>query len=475
MANPPEMLLIGGEVTAEASAACGVYRLTPRSANGRPVWRQVAPNESDRWIVLGDGHWFVLRLGKWEGSLRLRDVRCASPDRSLQAWEVHDVHGRWLSQPGLSCRSVSGGEAVLRDLLGHVDPLTPAAVVIKGGVKLTPEAASCCGWYALEPGLKINGRPMWSHAILADRVLAFDGASWQCQARADLGTPVGYLQLNDGSCAAPHLSRRSWRVPVPTWARNPSICCRAASACQLADSIRESEAAVRADMASHPPPDVLRLSVEQANDPYLNRCMGNYRLCPGLLINGRPAWRRHGDALFPASELSPASGASPDAGLFPSSELFLAYDCVGSWCVQLPGAAGAPVRLLHMRGGSGGGAGSSPLACAGRTWFYSGGGAGWEAIPGVRCEATPTLSLHAHAAALARRRSASPGGHPQVLAPVPEEGRQSLIRTETQATPEQNSAPPAQLHPAEPKGAPPKPPKPAPRRRRLTARALRAC
>jgi hypothetical protein len=456
----PEMLLIGGDVSDEASAACGAYRISPRRANGRPVWRQVEPGGTDRWVVLGTSHWFVLQLGTWEGSLRLADARCASPNRSLHGWEVHDACGQWVSQPGLWCRAATEGEAIRRDPLGHVEPLAPAAVLIEGGDKLAPEAASCCGWYTLEPGVQVNGRPAWSHAVLSDRVLAYDGSSWQCQARADRGSRIGYLQLPDASCAAPHLSRKSWRAPGQP--KITTITCRAASARQLSESLKADEAAMRAELESHPPPEVLCLSADPppvpAADPCVAHCVGNYRLCPGRFVNGRPTWRRHG-----------AHG----------HDLYLAYDGVSSWCVQQPCAEGAPIRLLHLVGGRGDEPGSSPLACDGRAWHSNGDGAGWQPIPGMRCEAVATLRLPPNSHARSRHQRAASLGRPLGLEPVIEGVQavdEELLPTDSEPTSPKSSY--AIAHYSPPPPAKPqqhaKPQHPS-SRRRLAVRSVRAC
>ena len=66
--------------------------------------------------------------------------------------------------------------------------MPPVPVVLSlTGNGLTGHAATGLGFYKLEAGREVNGRPVWRHAAGVDRFLAFDSESrkWKVQLEED--------------------------------------------------------------------------------------------------------------------------------------------------------------------------------------------------------------------------------------------------------------------------------------------------
>lgn len=209
-----------------------------------------------------------------------------------------------------------------------------------------------------------------------------------CQEKADLGKAVGYLQLANETCKSPHHSIRSWQAVCSsrTWVEEPTILCRPGSTRQLEEAMCKIREALRVELADSPPPPVLRLLCEDCLFSNIAAmCLGYYRLCSNLLVNGRPAWRH-------------------DA---PEDNLYLAYDGLRSWFVQPRTKLGHSDGVMLICGDNHMGAGSHPLCCAGATWFVDGSN-GWEPHPRISCEQPATLGLPSLAPAAVRRRGKWP-------------------------------------------------------------------
>jgi len=79
----------------------------------------------------------------------------------------------WLSQPLLTCSA-----ATAEELAAALEP--QPALLLDCSETLASPAASDLGWYTLTER-RVSGRPVWRHAVHADRWLAFDGSRWLCQ------------------------------------------------------------------------------------------------------------------------------------------------------------------------------------------------------------------------------------------------------------------------------------------------------
>ena len=66
--------------------------------------------------------------------------------------------------------------------------LPPSVLCIEGSLKGTAYA-DLLGFYKLEPGRKVNGRPVWRHTLDAKTFIAFSSdQSWVVQSDKDLGS-----------------------------------------------------------------------------------------------------------------------------------------------------------------------------------------------------------------------------------------------------------------------------------------------
>eukprot|EP00962_Isochrysis_galbana_P059122 scaffold32557_cov99-Isochrysis_galbana.AAC.1 len=149
----------------------------------------------------------------------------------------------------------------------------PIALLLEGGERLTSSALSSLGWYKLDER-RIGGRPVWRHAVHADRWLAFDGEAWLCQTTDCLGQARGMLQLPDPKCASPDQSLMPWKSPKEHsstgWTVQPNLTCVAKSAAELASAMRPPTALLLASGRDLP----LDVAVD---------CLGWYRLSPRTL------------------------------------------------------------------------------------------------------------------------------------------------------------------------------------------------
>jgi hypothetical protein len=149
----------------------------------------------------------------------------------------------------------------------------PVALLLEGGERLTSSALSSLGWYKLDER-RIGGRPVWRHAVHADRWLAFDGEAWLCQTTDCLGQARGMLQLPDPKCASPDQSLMPWKSPKEYsstgWTVQPTLTCVAKTAAELASAMRPPAALLLASGRDLP----LDVAVD---------CLGFYRLSPRTL------------------------------------------------------------------------------------------------------------------------------------------------------------------------------------------------
>ena len=124
-------------------------------------------------------------------------------------------------------------------------PRPPSALLVEGGERLTSSALSSLGWYTLDER-KVASRPVWRHAVHADRWLAFDGEAWLCQTTDCLGQARGMLQLSDPKCGSPDRSLMPWKSPrehsATGWTVQPTLTCTAKTAEELAAAMEPPEA-----------------------------------------------------------------------------------------------------------------------------------------------------------------------------------------------------------------------------------------
>lgn len=118
----------------------------------------------------------------------------------------------------------------------------PTALLLQGsGLDLQPAvAATVLGWYRLETGVTVNGRPAWRQAAHSDRWLAYDGDdAWFVQLEEHLGQKRGMLKLSDPNATSPDRRQGGkWQAPRCAsrgWVE-AKVTCRAGTSAELVTS-----------------------------------------------------------------------------------------------------------------------------------------------------------------------------------------------------------------------------------------------
>ena len=189
--------------------------------------------------------------------------------------------------------------------------------------------AECAGLYRLVPGRMVNGKPVWQHATLATRWLAWNGGkSWSVQPEESLGQPKGWLQLTDPLCTSPDVSLETWEAwGGDRWELQHLLLCSAA------------------DPSDMPSPLALLLEGPVVSSR-ADAGRGAYRLVPGKRLHAGPVWRhasRPGTLLVRSADSSwcvcmptqSAPAGTLDAHDIDGAEI--REDAAGDW-LQLAGA-----------------------------------------------------------------------------------------------------------------------------------------
>ena len=314
--SPPQVVSVTGDGLTGNTALCvGFYKLEAgRQVNDRPVWRHASGR--DRYMAFGPngGGWRVQQaaeLGSTKGILFLVDD-CAVPwARQHYPSDIIGL-GRWRRWDGTTWHLESSLTCVEATL-----PPVPRVVELTGDDDAAAQQSECLGFYQLETGREVNGRPVWRHASGRDRFLAFCSAGgpggWCVQNEAVLGSDRVYLQQSRPSelqptlypCDASEIRWTPWLGAPGTALKNePSLMC------------------VEATLP--PVPKVIELTGDGITGiPAL--CLGFYKLEEGREVNGRPVWRH-------------AEGR----------DRFLAFDSMNTkWKVQSEAVLGSDKCLAH--------------------------------------------------------------------------------------------------------------------------------
>jgi hypothetical protein len=131
--------------------------------------------------------------------------------------------------------------------------MPPSALLLEGN-GLTGPAAEYLGYYELQAGREVNGKPVWRHTRHSDRYIAFDSNNyWMVQREQGLGSDRGWIHQVGPALFPCVEAPGGWRWNDGAWHDEPSLKCtdfgltkaveRATRAeGQLASSRREKQA-----------------------------------------------------------------------------------------------------------------------------------------------------------------------------------------------------------------------------------------
>ena len=275
--SAPQVVSVTATVplTGNAALCLGFYELQAGEVNGRPVWRHASGR--DRFLAFGSagglsltGGWRVQQaseLGSTTGLLFLvtdRAVLYPSDPIGPGRWRRWDGT-TWQMESSLACI-----EATLPPV-----PMVVELTCDDGAAAGRLARAAAIGFYLLDAGREVNGRPVWRHAAGRDKWLAFDSKVllWKVQSEAALGSDKTFMHQSVAAMLYPSdAGSGSWSwYDGNAWKAEPSLTC------------------VEATLP--PVPRVVELT---GNDDALAsraECLGFYQLEARRVANGRPVWR----------------------------------------------------------------------------------------------------------------------------------------------------------------------------------------
>ena len=373
-AAAPCVYLVGTTPDGNHRDYLGAYERQENLVNDRLSYAIQGDPDKMLWFSSINGYWHAgprANLGSPRGWLAVCD-RAPLPERILAEWQVGAANGGgWAPAPGVRCLSGMAGEAAFA-AMGQVQGAIPAALEEAATeiylVGETEEGVNqkYVGAYARGSQI-INGRFTYSRVGQGGdpmRMLWYcggvGGGQWWAGPRNNLGSPAGWLAVND-TALLPEAISATWRAVLRGggWLSVPELCCLSGEEGEGLH-LQEVEAQLKRDLdESH---ELLRAAAERVHlvgatpDGVHHDYLGAYDR-ETELVNGRPAYAMHGDAdkMLWFSSVNGYWHAGPRGNLGGPRGWLAVYDC-----------APLPERVTGE-------------------WQVGAADSSWTAAPGVRC------------------------------------------------------------------------------------------